>query len=79
MHDVRVKFYLRQKQDYSLGDSTSDSSKKLFQRGRGHGQYMCDFGEGGAHEIRDIVFFFLRRFLLVMREQSSPRRILVLF
>ena len=59
MHDVRVKFYLRQKKDYSLGDSTSDSSKKLFQRGRGDGQYMCDFGEGGAHEIRDIVCLFV--------------------
>jgi len=57
MHNVRVKFYLGQKKDCSLGDSTSDGSEKLLQRGRGDGQYICDFGEGGAHEIRHIFFF----------------------
>ena len=35
-----------QKEDCSPGDSTSDSSEKLLQRGKGEGQYACDFGEG---------------------------------
>ena len=35
MHKVRVKFYLGQSEDYSLGDSISASSEKLLQRGRG--------------------------------------------
>ena len=35
--ELRVvrKFYFRQNEDYSLGDSISDSSKKLFQSGGG--------------------------------------------
>ena len=41
-----------QNEDYSPGDSNSDSSEKLLQRGRGQeGQYICDFGEGGVHAI----------------------------
>ena len=48
-------FYLGQNEDYSLGDSISDSSEELVQRGRGEGQYRCDFGEGGVHAIKHIV------------------------
>ena len=33
-HNVWVKFYLGQNQDDSLGDSISDSSEKLLQRGK---------------------------------------------
>ena len=51
-----VSFYLGQNEDYSPGDSTSDSSEKLLQRGRGEGQYICDFGEGGAHAMEHIFF-----------------------
>ena len=49
MHNVRggVKFHLGQNEDCSLGDSTSDSSERLLQRGRGEGQYIR-FGEGGV-------------------------------
>ena len=32
----------------SPGDSISDNSKKPLQRGRGGGQYICDFGEGST-------------------------------
>ena len=55
MHNVRVvKFYLGQYEVYSLGNSISDSSKKLLQRGKGEGQYLCDFGEGEIHAIKHI-------------------------
>ena len=40
-----VSYYLRQNEDYSPGGSISDSTEKLLQRGRGEGQYICDFGE----------------------------------
>ena len=32
---------------------------------RGEGQYMCDFGEGGIHAIKNIIF--CRSFLFIMR------------
>ena len=40
-------FYLRQYEDCSLGDNTSNSSEKLFQISREEG----DFGEGRVHAI----------------------------
>lgn len=43
------KFYFGQTEDYSTGGSISDSLEKLLQRGRGQGQYVCDFGEGEEH------------------------------
>ena len=46
MWELQVKFYLGQNEDYSPGGNISDSSEKLLQRGRGEGQYICDFGEG---------------------------------
>ena len=49
-----------QNEDDSPGDRTSDNSEKLLQRGRGEGQYVWDFGEGGVQAIR-----FCRKFLLV--------------
>ena len=39
-------------ENYSLGDSTSDSSGKLFQRGRGKRQCVCDFAKGGICAIK---------------------------
>ena len=30
--------------------------EKLFQTGRGEGQYICDFGKGGIHAIKHIYF-----------------------
>ena len=44
---MQVKLYLGQNEDCSLGDSTSDSSEKLLQRGRGKVN-IYDFGEGGV-------------------------------
>ena len=32
----------------NLGDSTSGNSEKLFQRHRGKGENICDFGKGGC-------------------------------
>ena len=55
--ELRVKFYLGQNEDWSPVDSTSDSSEKLLQRGRGEGQYICDFGEGGVHAIKCIYIY----------------------
>ena len=43
-----------QYEGYSLGDSISDSSKKLLQRGRGEGQYLCDFGKREIHAVKHI-------------------------
>ena len=40
----------------SLGDNISDSFEKLLQRGRGEGQDICNFGEGGGHAINHIFF-----------------------
>ena len=42
--------------------SHSDSSERLLQRGRGEGQYMCDFGEERVHAIKHIFFFFPESF-----------------
>ena len=59
MHNMRVaSFYLGQNEDHSLGDSTSDSSEKLLQRGRGESQYICDFDEGGVHVVDQAHVFF---------------------
>ena len=48
MQELRVKFYLGQNEDCSLGDSTSDSSETLRQRGSGEGQETRDFSDGHA-------------------------------
>ena len=63
MHRVRVKFYLGQNENCSLGDcSTSDSSEELFQRGSG-GRSTCKMlvkGEFSAIKrlTKDFLFFF---------------------
>ena len=56
MHLRVVNFLFGANEDYSPGDSISDSSEKLLQRGRGEGQYICDFGEGEVHVIKHIFF-----------------------
>ena len=47
----KLHFIWGQNEDYSSADSTSDSSEELFQRGRGEGQYTCDFGKGRVSEV----------------------------
>jgi len=47
-----VKLYLGQREGYSPGNSISDSSEELLQRGKGEGQYICDFGEGGYGAVK---------------------------
>ena len=58
-----------QNEDYSSGDRISDSSEKLLQRGRGEGQYICDFSEGG---VRAIKHTFLQKVAASHEEQMSP-------
>ena len=60
--ELGVKFYLWQNEDYSPGDSLADNSKKLLQRDRSEGQYICDFGKGEVHAINHI--YFCRTLLL---------------
>ena len=55
---MQIKFHMRQNENCSPGDSTSDSSEKMLQRdvewlGRG-GHYISDFGEGGLLVIKHI-------------------------
>ena len=38
----------------SMGDNISEGSEKLLQRGRGEGQDIGNFGEGGVHAINHI-------------------------
>ena len=46
-HNSKGEFYLGQNEDCSLGDSTSDSSERLLQRGSG-GRSIYDFYERGV-------------------------------
>ena len=59
--ELQVKFYISGKMRRRQGDSISDSSEKLLQRGSGEAQYICDFGTCTQASI------FCRRFLLVTR------------
>ena len=56
MQESRVKFHLGQNEDCSLGESTSESSETLCQRGSGAGQCMCDFSDGGIRAVEHIFF-----------------------
>ena len=55
------EFYLGQNEDYSLGDSTSDSSEKLLQRGSG-GRSIYDLVKGEFSATRHLLYkrFFAR-------------------
>ena len=46
-------FYLGQNEDCRLGDSTSDSSENLLQRGSGR---ICDLGEEGVHAMKHLSY-----------------------
>ena len=67
-----LTFYLGQSEDCGPGNSTSDSSEKLLQKGRGECLYICDFGKGGIHAIKHI---FFQKLYASHKEQVSPRRI----
>ena len=54
LHRVRIE--RGQNENRNLGDSPSDSSEKLPQKGRGEGRYICDFGAGGIHATRHLFF-----------------------
>ena len=63
---------MEQNEDYSPGDSISDSSEKLLQRGRGEDQYICDFGEGGIHAVKHCLTIFLQEVFASHEKQMSP-------
>ena len=70
-------------EDCSPGDSTSDSSEKLFQKGRGKERICVILVKGDylqSHTLL-LLFFFLEKVSagLVKLLQLSPGRILVLF
>ena len=51
MHNVRAssQFYLGQHEDYSLGDSISDSLRNCSKEAAGKVSVMNDFSEGGVY------------------------------
>ena len=75
MWESWVEFYLGQNEDYSLGGSISDSTVKLLLRGRGEGQDIHDFGEGGSTWNQTQILAKVA----ASHEQTSPWRILGLF
>ena len=72
MWELWVKFYLGQYEDSSLWDSTSDSSENQLQRGRGKGQHICGFGEGGVHAIKHR--FFVESFCWSREASASHKK-----
>ena len=78
-----LSVYLEQYEHCSPGDGTSDSSEKLFQRGRGEGQNVCDSGKGQVHAVKHIFFvesfWWSREASASHEKQASSQRILVLF
>ena len=63
LNESCVLFFSGQNEDCSQGDSTQDSPEILLQRDREEGQYLCDFGKGWVHAIKNT--FFNRKFQLV--------------
>ena len=74
MWQLWVKFYLGQNEDYSLGDSISDSSEKQLQRGRQKISVTYDSSEVGTAK-----YTFWQRLTAHCKEQMSLLMILVLF
>ena len=68
---------MRQNENCSLGDSTSDNSEELLQRGSGEGQYICDL-----HAVKHIFFQKVSASLVKLsashKKQLLPWTILVL-
>ena len=79
MWGLWVKFYLGQNEDYSLGDSTSDSSEKLLQKGRAERTACTWFWWRGSMQSITLFFFFLQKVSATHEEQLSPWKILVFF
>ena len=66
---LRIKFYLGQNEDFSLGDSTSDSSEKLLQRGRGGKLIYVTLVKGDFSAIKHLSY---ERFSASQEELMSP-------
>ena len=68
-------FYLRQNEDYSLGDSLSDSSEELLQRGRGKVSIIgffvkAEYTESSKHFGSGLLL--VRRKLLLVTRKRFP-------
>ena len=72
----RVKFYLSDMRAAAQETTPQIALEKLFQSGRGEGQYICGFGKEGVHATKHIFKSFcwsheasagLMKLLLVMR------------
>ena len=66
---LRIKFYLGQNEDFSLGDSTSDSSEKLPQRSRGGRLIYVTLVKGDFSAIKHLSY---KRFSASQEELMSP-------
>ena len=73
---VKVKFYLEQNEDYSLGDSISDSSEKLLQRGSGGRSIYMILVKGKFNSVKHL---FYKKFSANYEELMFLWRELVLF
>ena len=67
--ELQVKFYLGQYEDSSLGDSTSDSSEKLFQEVMGEDSIYVILVKG--EHVQSSTYFF-QRVSASHKEQTSP-------
>ena len=74
---LQAKFCLGQNEDYSPGDSSSDSSEKLLQRDSGEDGHKLDFAEGG--NICNQAHMFLQKVSTSHEEELSSWRVLLLF
>ena len=78
--ELWVKFYLEQNEDCSPGDSISDNSEILLQRGRrGRSIYMWFWWRGSTCNQAHIFAEGLMRVTASHKEQMLPWRNLVLF
>ena len=66
---MRVKYYFRQNEDCILGDSASDSSERLLQRGSGGWSIYKILVKD---EFNAIKLLFYKRFFTIHEELMSP-------
>ena len=72
---MKVKLYWGQYENYSSGDSISDSSEKLLQRGRGGRSVLYMILVKGVHAVKHT---FWQRLVASHEEQMPPLIILAL-
>ena len=73
MWELQVKLYLGQKEDYSLGDITSDSFEKLLHRSRGKDSIYVIWVKG--EYMQSNMFFFVENFCWSHEASAITRNI----